>query len=93
VPKFRKKPVLIEAVQFTGDNLDEVAHFIGTALAFEGYRDGRADAVRLTTIDGDTIYAWASDWIIPEPAPDRFYRCNKEIFAASYEPADESTKG
>ncbi len=27
--RYRKKPIEIEAVQWTGDNLDEIARFIG----------------------------------------------------------------
>jgi hypothetical protein len=87
MPKFRKKPIIVEAVQFTDGNLDEVAHFVGTALAFEGrVVPLHPEAVRLTTIHGDTAYARPGDWIIPEPMPGRFYPVKPDIFAATYEP-------
>lgn len=89
MPKFRKRPIVIEAVQFTGRNLDEVAHFIGSAMHFHRCRDGGADAVDLTTIHGETAYARPGDWIIPEPEHGRFYPVKPDIFAATYEPVPE----
>ena len=38
--KFRKKPVVIEAVQYTGSNADEVLKFIGDARAAHAVDDG-----------------------------------------------------
>ncbi len=83
--KYRKKPVEIEAVQFTGSNYAEVAAFMGGHPATGSDEDGGTCWVALTTVHGDTAYARPGDWIIPEPTPGRFYPCNPDIFAATYE--------
>lgn len=82
--KFRKKPVVIEAIQFTGDNQAAVADFMGISPVF-GDAPGGGLAVHLTTVHGDTAYARPGDWIIPESTPGQFYPCNPGVFAATYE--------
>lgn len=32
MPKFRKKPVVVEAVRWTGSNLEEIRNFVGSDL-------------------------------------------------------------
>ena len=32
MPKFRKKPVVVEAIQWTGSNLEEIRNFVGSDL-------------------------------------------------------------
>jgi len=83
--KYRKKPVEIQAVQFTGSNYAEVFAFVGHDAPVGVDEDGGTKWVQLTTVHGDTAYARPGDWIIPEPQPGRFYPCNPDIFAASYD--------
>lgn len=87
VPRYRKKPVEIEAIQWTGSNQAEIADFMGTSPVFEDAPDGsaRGDAVRLRTIHGDDAWARPGDWIIPEIAAGRFYPCKRAVFEATYE--------
>lgn len=82
--RYRKKPVEIEAVQWTGSNTGEVSHFMGTSPTFES-PDGGVVCVRLTTVHGDPAWARPGDWIIPEPEAGRFYPCAPDVFAATYE--------
>jgi hypothetical protein len=85
MPRFRKKPVEIEAVQWTGDNVDEVREFLG----FMDRTD--EDAIPVTTIHGDTAFVRLRDWIIPEPQPGRFYPCKPDIFEATYEQVESGS--
>jgi len=32
MPKYRKKPVVVEAVRWTGSNLEEIRNFVGSDL-------------------------------------------------------------
>lgn len=88
MPYFRKKPVVIEAIQFTGDNLYEVGEFIG---GFEDEAEPGAigDCVLIDTMEG-VMRADIGDWII-RGVKGEHYPCKPDIFAATYEPAHEST--
>lgn len=35
MPKYRKKPVVVEAVRWTGSNLEEIRNFVGSDLIEE----------------------------------------------------------
>lgn len=80
--KYRKKPVVIEAVQWTGLNANEVMDFLGWRNASED----KASGLRIHTLEG-TMQADVNDWII-KGVQGEFYPCKPEIFAATYEPAD-----
>ncbi len=50
--KYRKKPVVVEALQWTGSNLEEVEEFVGGSLITESHNldDGVKDGSTETTI-------------------------------------------
>jgi len=86
MPLFRKRPVVIEAVQWTGDNYDEIATFLAAGdhpLAFTN--DGHRFLV-IGTLEGDH-QANPGDWII-KGVQGEFYPCKPNIFDATYEKAD-----
>lgn len=88
---FRKKPVEIQAIQFTGGNWTAVGVFMGYprgGLPPTGKDPDGTPWIALTTVHGETAYARPGDWIIPEPVARRFYPCKPDIFAATYEPVD-----
>lgn len=81
--KFRKKPVVIEAVQWTGDPVC----LIGTP--FQGhFHQGsiqRTDGtLPIHTLEG-TMDCSVGDWII-RGVKGELYPCKPDIFAATYEP-------
>lgn len=89
MPKFRKKPVIVEAVMWTGENLAEIRDFLnGTPWTYG------IDVISIPTREG-IMDANIGDYIIKEPfATDnrKFYPCKPDIFEQTYEPvADEST--
>lgn len=82
--KFRKKPVVIEAIQFSAENFEECCDFIGE----ENLNDGTLEAeeyIGITTLEGDHD-ARHGDWIIKGVAGE-FYPCKPDIFEKTYEPA------
>ncbi len=84
--KFRKKPVVIEAIQFTGRNWEEVGLFVGK-VASHAEQYGK-DVLLIHTLEGDHR-ADVGDWII-KGIKGEFYPCKPDIFERTYESADAS---
>lgn len=97
--KFRTKPFEIEAVQFTGDNVDEIVAFVGNEGDYNDYGVviPPGPGFGLTEKFGDEQTAqvydklhstWVgvkpTDWII-KGQKGEFYPCDTEIFEAKYE--------
>ena len=89
--KFRKKPVVIEAMQVEDDIRSHIAihNWAASHVA-----EGEVIPVSITafdstliihTLEGDML-ANVGDWIIRGVAGE-FYPCKPDIFAATYEPA------
>ena len=89
MPKFRKKPVVIEAVQFTGDNLDEIA------LLSHGDANRSVSQVvtksenylEIYTLEGK-MRGDIKDWII-KGISGEVYPCKPDIFDLTYEAVTE----
>lgn len=77
--KFRKKPVIIDAVQFTGLNHDEIADF----CAPHPVKVGGNHTLLIPTLEGE-MKAVTSDFII-KGIKGEVYPCKQDIFEASYE--------
>jgi hypothetical protein len=86
---YRKRPVeiQIEAIQFTGDNVNEIWDAYG-ADGIYGPTEANPDHLILTTLQGGRAAAWVDDWVIPDALPGTFYPCKPDIFAETYEPVD-----
>lgn len=92
---YRKKPVVIQAVQWTGDNLYEVIAFtdgppdirsMHASMKWDEYRDLVArDGLMIFTLEGKML-ANVGDWII-KGVKGEHYPCKPDVFAATYEPA------
>ena len=82
--RFRKKPVVIEAIQFNGHNFAEIGEFVGDA-GFSGGSHITA-TLQIRTLEGK-MTALQGDWIIKGVAGE-FYPCNLDIFEMTYEAAD-----
>ena len=81
VKKYRKKPVVIEAVQYAVDASNKVE-----VLAFCGGSNPIADDIDISTIEG-RMRARRGDYIIKGVAGE-FYPCKPDIFDATYEPVE-----
>lgn len=78
--KYRKKPVIIEAIQFNGDNCEEIIEFTNnTAHCLATH----TPLIIIPTLEGDH-QARTGDWVI-KGVKDEFYPCKPDIFDATYE--------
>lgn len=97
--RFRKKPVQVEAMEWTGENFDEASKFcVGIKLTrlngthpTKGYLDD--GYLMVSTLEdgpqGQAIHvADPGDWII-KGVKGEFYPCKPDIFAATYDPVEE----
>ena len=82
--KYRKKPVVIEAVQWTGSNFDEIKAFVDGRWEVEF--DGDELLVHTLESGRGLLVASEGDWIIMGVIGE-FYPCNHDVFEATYEPA------
>jgi hypothetical protein len=92
--KFKKKPVVIDAVRFNGVNQSEILDFYPAAFfSTEGstrrsFSDEQPDQslpiVEIRTLEG-TMVANVGDWII-RGVKGEYYPCKPDIFKATYEP-------
>lgn len=81
--KFRKKPVVVEAVLWNGIQVSEVTEWIRDALRNDTImRFG--DKVVIKTLEGDMI-ADPGDYII-KGVKGELYPCKPDIFEQTYEP-------
>lgn len=82
--KYRKKPVVIDAIQWKGDNETEVATFFDQDLPDSTF--GLKEGVwSIITLEG-TMDAQINDWII-KGVKGEFYPCKPDIFEATYDKA------
>lgn len=84
--KFRKKPVVIEAMQFTDATKDQCFHFVTCNHA------ARFDAVGNPTLAIQTLEgimtAVEGDWIVCG-VEGEFYPVKPSVFAATYDAVEE----
>lgn len=81
--KYRKKPVVIEAEQFTKENKDRVFSFV-TCNGSVGFDEHGNPTLRIQTLEGE-MTASLGDWIIRRVSGE-FYPCKPDIFEATYDP-------
>ena len=79
--KYRKKPVVVEAVQWTGNNVEEISVFTD---AFCDWRyENDVKRLFIETLEG-TMKATPGDWII-RGVNGEYYPCKPDIFEKTYE--------
>lgn len=75
--KYRKKPIVIEAIHFTRESEDEVYGFITTPHWAD------EEGIVIKTLEGNHLAKYG-DWIIKGVAGE-FYPCKPDIFDQTYE--------
>ena len=85
--RYKKKPVIIEAIQFidTTDRIIEIQEFVGKDLRID-YADPKNPIMKIETLEG-VMNASVGDFII-KGVNGEFYPCKPDIFEKTYEPAD-----
>jgi len=88
--KYRKKPVVIEAVKWDGFNLQEIKDFVGKHLQYTicdtAYQAGKGKPhvdMAIHTLEGDHTCS-VGDYII-KGVQGEFYPCKPDIFEETYE--------
>ena len=90
--KYRKKPVVIEAIQWNGKNTKEILEFMGQVVdlsnpiaqdRFEDFELSLKDGWKITTLEGGHI-ASINDYII-KGIKGEFYPCKPDIFHLTYD--------
>ena len=77
VKNYRKVPVVIEATQYTGDNFQELAEFVGKYLVVG------VGGTFIRTLEGDMLVS-IGDYVI-KGVSGEFYPCKPDIFEKTYE--------
>jgi len=77
--KYRKKPVVIDAIQWTGENAVEIDMFL---FDYDD-RYWNGDKLIIRTLEGE-MTANIGDWII-KGVKNEFYPCKPDIFNQTYE--------
>lgn len=88
---YRKRPVEVEARQFTRDNRDEITRWCGGRWDGMSKPSDPTDVaywLLIPTLEG-VMKANEHDWII-KGVQGEFYPCKPDIFLATYEPVDTS---
>jgi hypothetical protein len=84
--KYRKKPIVVEAIKWEG-NYDEVCNFVGKCLLSNKNGTGNHQELIIPTLEGDHT-ALMGDYII-KGVHGEFYPIKEEIFQKTYEKVEE----
>ena len=84
--KYRKKPVVIDAIQLNRGNIAKVCEFLGIANMDKPWKTMNPLKIDIETLEG-TIIANELDWII-RGADGEYYTCKPDIFEQTYEKED-----
>lgn len=88
--KYKKKPVIIDAIQFDGLNLEEIKLFVGDNIIYDiidtAWQVGKGRPhilMKIKTLEGDMNVS-EMDYII-KGVNGEFYPCKPDIFNKTYE--------
>lgn len=91
--KYKKKPVVIDAIQWNGLNLEQIKGFVGESLiynildtAWEVGKGAPHVFMKIHTLEGN-MEVNKGDFII-KGVNGEYYPCKPDIFAKTYEPAE-----
>ena len=77
--KYRKKPIVIEAIQYTGHNGKELVKFVENIIV-------NFNKFYIKTLEGQMEVS-INDWVI-KGVNGEFYPCKPDIFELTYEEID-----
>jgi hypothetical protein len=83
MPRFRKKPVVVEAMLNRPEDFNLIRLWAGDSRPLHQLGDGK---LGIETLEG-VMTANVGDWII-KGAKDELYPCKSDIFEATYERVD-----
>lgn len=74
---YRRRPPLVDAIQWRGDNIADIQNFLGSVILNSG-------RVQLFTPAGN-IYVEVTDWIVRDTYTRELSRASDALFKAMYE--------
>jgi hypothetical protein len=86
MPRYRKKPVVIEAKEYKGENKKEIIDFIGYENLLIQKRPNYP--IIIQTLEGD-MKVEKGDFVI-KGVNGEFYPCKPDIFYKTYEQVEEA---
>jgi hypothetical protein len=89
--RYRKKPVVIEAIQWDGtiERAAEILAWVeghGGSGNYHGTASGPTPHIAIETLEG--AMAATEGWWVIRGVEGEFYPCKPSVFEATYEPAD-----
>lgn len=89
IKTYIKKPLAVQAVQWTGDNTDEVVDFGGTVDGCNTISDIGKSYLVVRTLEGNMAIS-IGDYVIRGTSGE-YYPCKPDIFKRIYEEQDDMT--
>ena len=87
MPKYRKRPVVVEALRFDGENVEEALEFVGEAARVATLESlPPVHSIGIETPD-DEVWADPGDWIVKDG--DAFSTHSPDEFEADYEAVED----
>ena len=86
VNKYRKKPIVVEAIQYTDDEVDTliaIKNFLTNQDLRVSYRNPDHPVIKIETLEG-VMEASIGDYII-KGVSGEFYPCKPDIFKMTYD--------
>lgn len=83
--KYRKKPIVVEAIKFDGTNFDEIQRFTNRKVCKTTTVDdyGTHITYSFLTLEGEMRFC--KGYYIIKGVADEFYPCQPDVFEATYE--------
>lgn len=92
--QYRKKPVVIEAIRWTGENDDDIESFTQQQWALADPLDVEDESEDMAQVYDELHGTWIlmrqGDWVI-RGVRGEFYPCTNDVFEETYEPVEVPT--
>lgn len=75
--RFKSTPKIVEAVQFTDENKNQVFNFL-SGNVYADFENGKP-ILRVTTMHGDSAIIRFGDWIVKDALPGTYYPLKDEV--------------
>ena len=85
--KYRKKPVVIDAIQWDGINEAEISRFVADKDLYFFDEDRVRGGLVIKTLEGENS-ASIGDYIV-KGVDGEFYPCKPDVFEKTYEPIEQ----
>ena len=85
--KFRKKPIVVEAMQFTNETKNQVFNFV-SCNRYADFDSKNNPILVIETLEGDMVTS-LGDWVI-KGVNGEFYPCKPNIFEKTYEKVEDN---